>query len=159
MSAVLSGLPLRGHAELKSGEALAADITGERWRQFGYDHLPVLTPEEAGKRFYNISRQYDFTLFEYFLTDHAGHSRNMATAVEVLDRLDGFLGGILKHFDPDESLLIFTSDHGNIEDLSTKSHTRNPVPLILVGRRKARLSERITSLTRITPSLVDLITA
>lgn len=159
MSSVISGLPLRGHKELKSGEALAADITGERWGQFGYDHLPVLTPKEAGERFHSISRHYDFTLFEYFLTDHAGHSRNMTTAVEVLERLDDFLGGILEHLDPDDSLLVFTSDHGNIEDLSTKSHTRNPVPLVLVGRRKAQLSDRIKSLTRITPALIDFITS
>ena len=70
LSSVLSGMPLRGHEELRTGDALAADITGERWRQFGHDHLPVLMPSEAGERFYSISRRYDFTLFEYFLTDY-----------------------------------------------------------------------------------------
>jgi 2,3-bisphosphoglycerate-independent phosphoglycerate mutase len=158
MSAALSNMPLRGYEELKAGDALAADITGERWGQFGYNHLPVLTPGEAGERFYLISRRYDFTLFEYFLTDHAGHSRNMDVAVEVLERLDAFIGGILRNFDHLDSVLLFTSDHGNIEDLSTKSHTRNPVPLLLVGRHHKRLGERINSLTRITPSVVELVT-
>ncbi len=134
LSSVLSGMPLRGYEELRAGDALAADIRGERWKEFGYDHLPVLTPGEAGERFYSISRHYDFTLFEYFLTDHAGHSRKMSAAVEVLERLDGFIGGVLRNFDHSDSVLLFTSDHGNIEDLSTRSHTRNPVPLILVGR-------------------------
>jgi 2,3-bisphosphoglycerate-independent phosphoglycerate mutase len=157
MSSVLSNLPLRGYEELKSGDALPADITGERWGQFGYDHVPVLTPAEAGERFYSISRRHDFTLFEYFLTDHAGHSRNMDIAMEVLERLDGFMGGILRNFDQTDSVLLFTSDHGNIEDLSTKSHTRNPVPLLLVGRHHKKLGDRINSLTRITPSVVDLV--
>jgi 2,3-bisphosphoglycerate-independent phosphoglycerate mutase len=157
LSSVLSNLPLRGYEELKAGNALAADITGERWGQFGYNHLPVLKPAEAGERFYSISRRYDFTLFEYFLTDHAGHGRNMDVAIEVLERLDGFIGGILRNFDHTDSVLLFTSDHGNIEDLSTKSHTRNPVPLLLVGRHHKRLGERISSLTRITPSVVDLV--
>ena len=157
MSAKFSGIPLRGHEELKSGEAIAADITGERWGQFGYDHLPVLTPRQAGESFYSISRHYDFTLFEYFLTDHAGHSRSMNIAVEVLERLDGFLGGVLQSFNQENSLLLFTSDHGNIEDLSTKSHTRNPVPLILVGRRNNELSEKISGLALVTPTLIELI--
>jgi 2,3-bisphosphoglycerate-independent phosphoglycerate mutase len=159
MSAVLSSIPLRGYAEFKAGDALAADITGERWGQFGYNHLPILTPGEAGERFYSISRRYDFTLFEYFLTDHAGHSRNMDVAIEVLERLDNFIGGVLKDFDHTDSALLFTSDHGNIEDLSTKSHTRNPVPLLLVGRDRRKLGERINSLTRITPSVVQLVTS
>jgi 2,3-bisphosphoglycerate-independent phosphoglycerate mutase len=156
LSAVLSNIPLRGYEQLQSGDAVAADITGERWRQFGYNHLPVLTPAEAGERFYSISRQYDFTLFEYFLTDHAGHSRKMNTAIEVLERLDGFISGILRSFDLTDSLLLFTSDHGNIEDLSTRSHTRNPVPLILVGRQHKQLGERVKSLTKITPAIVEL---
>jgi len=156
LSSTMAGMPLRGYEELKSGEALPADITGERWAQFGYDHLPVLSPRTAGERFYRLSRKFDFTLFEYFLTDHAGHSRNMSVATEVLERLDGFLGGVLEHFDPEDSLLLFTSDHGNIEDLSTKSHTRNPVPLLLLGSEKEAASRAITSLTRITPALVEL---
>jgi 2,3-bisphosphoglycerate-independent phosphoglycerate mutase len=159
MSAVLSNMALRGYGELKAGEALAADITGERWGQLGYNHLPVLTTGEAGERFYSISRRHDFTLFEYFLTDHAGHNRNMDVAIEVLERLDAFIGGILWNFDAGDSLLLFTSDHGNIEDLSTKSHTRNPVPLLLVGQNHRKLAERINSLTRITPSVVELVTS
>ncbi|MGA9363392.1 MAG: metalloenzyme [Bacteroidota bacterium] len=159
LSSVLSGIPLRGYEELRAGDALAADITGERWGQFGYDHLPVLTPGEAGERFYLISRHYDFTLFEYFLSDHAGHSRKMAAAVEVLERLDGFIGGVLRNFDHSDSVLLFTSDHGNIEDRSTRSHTRNPVPLILVGRHHQQLGERVKSLTQITPAIVELATS
>jgi hypothetical protein len=158
LSSVLSGMPLRGYEELRAGDALAADITGERWGQLGYDHLPVVTPGQAGDRFYSISRQCDFTLFEYFLTDHAGHSRKMSAAVEVLERLDGFIGGVLRNFDHTDSLLLFTSDHGNIEDLSTRSHTRNPVPLILVGRHHQQLGERVKSLTQITPAIVELAT-
>ena len=81
----------------------------------------------------------------------------MDVAVEVLERLDGLLGGTLKHFSHDDSLLLFTSDHGNIEDLSTKSHTRNPVPLILVGRQKKQFAERVNSLTGITPVIIELV--
>jgi 2,3-bisphosphoglycerate-independent phosphoglycerate mutase len=155
LSSVLSGVPLLGYGELRSGDALSADITGERWRYFGYNHIPTLTPREAGKRFEKISRRFDFTLFEYFLTDHAGHGQDMKTAVEILERLDEFTGGVLEQFDHKNSLLLFTSDHGNIEDLSTKSHTRNPVPLLLVGGAKEKLGSEIRGLRKITPVLVQ----
>ncbi|HEX2863874.1 MAG TPA: hypothetical protein VHN99_04850, partial [Deinococcales bacterium] len=43
-----------------------------------------------------------------------------------------FLGELLAGLD-DETLLVLTSDHGNFEDLSIKTHTTNPVPLAAVG--------------------------
>ena len=64
----------------------------------------------------------------------------MAVAVETLERFDGLLGGVLEDFDHRECTLILTSDHGNIEDLSTKSHTRNPVPCIVAGSKRKELS-------------------
>ena len=35
-------------------------------------------------------------------------------------------------------MVIITSDHGNIEDVSVKTHTSNPVPTIIVTRDVAR---------------------
>ncbi len=29
--------------------------------------------------------------------------------------------------------IVITSDHGNLEDLSVRTHTRNPVPLAVSG--------------------------
>ena len=47
--------------------------------------------------------------------------------------------------------------HGNIEDLSTKSHTRNPVPCIIAGSKRKELSASLKSLTHVTPALVSLL--
>jgi bisphosphoglycerate-independent phosphoglycerate mutase (AlkP superfamily) len=98
--------------------------------------------------------RHSFTLFEYWLTDYAGHGRDMAIAVETLERFDGMLGGLLEEFDAKECTLIVTSDHGNIEDLSTKSHTRNPVPCILAGRKRRELSAVLKNLAHVTPALL-----
>ena len=142
---------------LGRNEAVSADITRGRWPELGYPDLPVITPNEAGRHLWNVSQKHAFTLFEYWLTDYAGHGRGVTTAVEVLERFDGMLGGLLEDFDAKESTLILTSDHGNIEDLSTKSHTRNPVPCIIAGRNRAELSAALKSLTHVTPALMSLL--
>ncbi len=74
----------------------------------------------------NVDR-YDFTLYEYFLTDKAGHTQDRDRCEQVLRDLDRFLAAYLEAAPPGATTLL-TSDHGNIEDLSTRSHTRNPVP-------------------------------
>ena len=48
--------------------------------------------------------------------------------------------------DGNNHTLVVTSDHGNVEDLSVKTHTYNPVPLIVSGPHAAQFNE-ITDLT------------
>ncbi len=152
-----SGFPLNGHAQLSEGSAIAADITNEHWVRLGFGHVPVISTKRAGERLLSILGKYDFVLYDFFHTDHAGHSRSMENAVGVLQTLDAFLGGILEAFDPDKNLLIITSDHGNIEDLSKKTHTRNPVPLIALGSQRAFITTRSKNLTHVTPAIIDLL--
>ena len=154
LSYLSSGGILNQLDDIAEGKALSADLTNEGLNSFGAQ-LPVISPAEAGRRFVKIARGYDFTLFEYFLTDKAGHSQKMKSATDMLERIDGFLSGILASFDFEKDVLIFISDHGNIEDLSTKSHTRNPVPLIVVGAQRSFFTERVKKLTDITPVMVS----
>ncbi len=46
--------------------------------------------------------------------------------------LDGLIGGALAALRPQDTLLL-TSDHGNVESIAAPTHTRNPVPLLVVG--------------------------
>lgn len=80
----------------------------------------------------------------------------MKSAVDVLEQFDEFLSGFLELFNPQSTLLMIVSDHGGIEDISTKSHTRNRVPCILVGAHRHMLAHRIKRITHITPALVNL---
>jgi hypothetical protein len=152
-----AGVEILDAEALRRDEAVSADITRGRWPELGYPDLPVITPRNAGRHLWNISRKHAFTLFEYWLTDYAGHGRGVTTAVEVLERFDGMLGGLLEDFVPKECTLILTSDHGNIEDLSTKSHTRNPVPCVIAGGKRTELRTVLRSLTHVTPALVSLL--
>lgn len=156
MSYASNGLALADSAALKEGRALSADITNERWPSMGYPQIQPLTPREAGHRLARIAAENDFTLYEYFLTDLAGHTRSMEKAEEALERLDGLLMGILGGSNPETLLLLITSDHGNIEDVSSKGHTKNRVPLIAWGMRHRDVTRNVTDLTHITPNILRL---
>lgn len=157
LSCRMSGVKLNTPTDLKRGKALSAEITNSRWvKKLNYK-LPVIKPETAAKRLLNISSEHDFTLFEYFLTDHYGHGRITDNDEEdILGMLDRFLYHILSNFDAEKGTLIICSDHGNLEDISIKMHTLNPALTIAMGRNAAELSERIKSLPDIKPAIMNL---
>jgi hypothetical protein len=142
---------------LRRGEAISADITNRRWPAMGYADIAGILPFDAGAKLAGLSRNTDFVLFEYFLTDHAGHSQSMEEACSVLSDVDGLIGGFMESADMKNTLLLITSDHGNLEDLSTRSHTRNAVPLIAAGKGHREFTTRCRSLTDITPAITELL--
>jgi phosphopentomutase len=82
-------------------------------------------------------------------------------AVDVLETFDAMLGGILESLDPAGTLILLTSDHGNIEDMTTRTHTRHPVPLIVYGADAPAFAARIrqgADLTVVTPLVLEYIT-
>ncbi len=147
--AMSSGVPFRNLNHLKAGDGVSADITAARWKDLGHADAPVISPEKAGRNLARIAGGHRLTLFEYFRTDHAGHQRSMALAVHMLKELDEFLRGLYEALDASSTLVIVSSDHGNLEELSVKTHTRNPVPAILFGRGHREASERVSAITDI----------
>jgi 2,3-bisphosphoglycerate-independent phosphoglycerate mutase len=152
----MAGVPLRGPAELKRNDGVSADITRERWHDLGYPDMPTISPVEAGNHLSALGRSHDFTLFEYFLPDHAGHRQSMEQSVDYLERLDGLLGGFLDSFDNSTMTLVITSDHGNVESLDVRTHTRNPVPLIVAGAHRNILARSIKNLAHVTTEILRL---
>lgn len=160
LSCQYAALPLHTFEDLRSGRAVSADITNAAWPRMGYEIAPI-APEEAGRRLVRLTREFDFVLFEYWRTDKAGHSLDMNEAVQTLELFDGLLAGVLASFPTEDTLLLITSDHGNIEDVSTKVHTRNPVPALLYGRNHrlaAEAFEKAPDLTVVTPTLMKMLT-
>ena len=149
-----AGVHLRTAADLARGEALMADLTGATWQRLVEPDLPVIPEAEAAARLLRIARAHRFTLFEYFLTDKAGHSRDAARAAEVLTSLDRFFAALLD--DLGDVLLVVSSDHGNLEDLGSKSHTTNAVPLVAIGPG-ADAFAAATSILDVTPMLVTVL--
>ncbi|MBN2551021.1 MAG: hypothetical protein JXB15_17800 [Anaerolineales bacterium] len=139
LAAVSAGVPLRTQEDLRQGRAVSADFTAQGWREhLGLADTPVITPYQAGQRLARLAQQHDFSLFEYWLTDYAGHGQEMLAACELLQTFDQVLSGLLDAWYDRRGLALITSDHGNLEDLSTRRHTLNPVPALLIGAPELR---------------------
>jgi len=157
-----AGLPFRTLEDLRAGRAVSQEFTNRELRERGYD-VPERRPEEAGRILAREARRLDFALYEYFQTDRAGHAQDRARAEGELARLELFVVGLLSELLPgeagaaavaDPALVILTSDHGNIEDLSTRGHTRNPVPLMVWGAGAEAVARAVTRLDQVTPALL-----
>ena len=158
MAFALAGIPLATADDLDRGKALSADFTGRGWRtRMQRGHTPLLRPEEAGKRAVELALRHDFTLFDHWLPDYAGHYGEMQGAVRLLTILDRVLGGIAGAMQGTDLTVFITSDHGNLEDLSDPGHTRNPVPALALGPLEARkqILDSMEDLTGLAPAVLD----
>lgn len=127
-----AGIRFRTDEDLRRGEALTWDITGTTMRRNGLD-IPQITPEQAGIALAKLARENDLVFYENFLPDLAGHGRVEVSLNEIFARIDGMLAAAVGAIGEHDTLVV-SSDHGNIESLRAPTHTRNPVPLLAVGR-------------------------
>lgn len=152
LAAKAAGLLDRHEEALGEGRAVSSEIVNDGWRtQLGHDWLPQISPQEAGANLAAISGDVDLTLYAHYATDDAGHSQSMEDAVAALERVDAFLEGLLEHMASD-TLLLITSDHGNIEDVNS-GHTRNPALGIASGPGAERAQE-MSDLRHVTPFIL-----
>jgi 2,3-bisphosphoglycerate-independent phosphoglycerate mutase len=153
-----AGLRFRDGDDLRAGRAISWDVTGAAMVARGID-TQLVAPHQAGANLARLAHDNDLVFYESFLPDLAGHGRmttdnrprtsatdgaepqpsiagrrsSAAGQVRaVMATLDGLIGGALAALRPTDTLLI-TSDHGNVESLAAPAHTRNPVPLLVVG--------------------------
>lgn len=150
-----AGIELFKRDDLFAGRALSADFTGAGWRtMLGFPDAPGMQPHHAGRKLVSLANEYDFSLFEYWASDYAGHKQQMETAVELMETFDAVLGGLLDEMN-NELLVLITSDHGNMEDLSTRKHTHAHVPAIVIGDKTAReeFTLGMKDLTDIAPAI------
>lgn len=160
LAATSAGLALKGLAELQAGQALAADFTAQGWRDhLGLTGVKVISPAAAGGRLAGLAQGYDFALFEYWLSDYAGHRQDMESAVRLLEDFDQVLSGLLAAWDDRQGIVLVTSDHGNLEDISTRRHTANPVPGLVIGAPELRNSfiEGLDNLTGVSPAILNFL--
>lgn len=149
-----AGLPLFRDEDLFAGRALSADFTGEGWRtMLGFIDAPVMAASHAGRKLGALAKEYDFSLFEYWASDYAGHKQQMETAVTLMETFDEVLGGLVEGWE--DGLILVTSDHGNMEDLSTRKHTDAHVPALVIGDKTARevFTHNMKNLTDIAPAV------
>lgn len=149
--AMESDTRIRGVDDLHDSNALAADITARGWTPLGHD-VPAIDESTAADNLVQLHRKHRLTLFEYFLTDKAGHGRLDRPATEILSSVHRFVSALTNQLNPTEDLLLITSDHGNVEDTTRKTHTRHSVPLIAYGAGAAHFRD-VDSLVGVTPAI------
>lgn len=154
-----AGLRFRDGDDLRNGRAVSWDVTNAAMRAREIE-APLVAPSQAGANLARLALGHDLVFYESFLPDLAGHGRLTkdqrprtndesdarstpsslvfglwsveAQIHAAMNLLDGLIGGVLASMRP-EDILLLTSDHGNVESLAAPGHTRNPVPLLVVG--------------------------
>lgn len=153
-----AGIPLKTAAELFSGDAFSVDFTGHGWReQLGYTDTPLMAAADAGRRLAAVTAAYDLAFFEFWPSDIAGHHQDREAAIRMLENFDAVLGGLLAAWDDAQGLILITSDHGNMEDMSTRRHTLNAVPGLVIGSKSLRTQfcAHLKDLTDVAPAILQ----
>jgi len=148
-----AGVKLNTLEDIKEARAVTAGLTQRAWREQLDLNVPEISPETAAGRVMNMAAEKDLLLSEYYLTDKAGHAQRLDKARDVLQPLDRYLQGLVKGL-RDEDTLVVCSDHGNLEDLSTKSHTLNEVPLVAMGKDAAYFKD-VKSIKDVPEAILD----
>ena len=151
-----SEMRFRKLPDLLGRKALFHDFTNGHLRELGFD-APLFSPVEAAEILAKTSEEYRFTLYEYFITDKIGHAQDFEKAQVYLPPLAEFIRETLKRINLEKTTFILTSDHGNIEDLSVRTHTLNDVPTIVWGRKKEETARTIKDLSDIAPAILQLL--
>jgi len=154
-SIMAADIPFHLEDDLRKGLAVYQDLTNKGFRDFGYD-VSLITPEQSALNLVNISKNHDFTFFEYFQTDKAGHSCDKEYCRLVLGNLAKCFKVLSENMDFNYQTLIITSDHGNCENLSMKSHTKNLVPLVIFTNNN-KLKEHFINKAKSLLDVYDLI--
>jgi bisphosphoglycerate-independent phosphoglycerate mutase (AlkP superfamily) len=139
--------------DLMEDRALMQDLTRETI-QDRYPDVATIPPQRAAEHLFAIAQKNDFTLYEFFQTDVSGHSLDYARACAVLRMYDRFLATLARFTEAAGMTLVITSDHGNVECMAERGHTRNPVPFIAFGPREERIRAAVSSLKDVTPAIL-----
>ncbi len=160
MAVTSGGFELKTETDFLAGNGMSVDFTGQSWREhLGYRDSPVHDPVDSGRLLAAIARRTDFAFFEYWISDYVGHNQDMPQALEMLANFDRVLAGLVEAWDGETGLILITSDHGNLEDLSTRRHTANPVPGLVIGAPALRreFTVGLHDLTGIVPAVLRLL--
>jgi len=153
ISCLQNNIRLNTSTDVRKGKAITAEITNESWNiKLGYK-LRDIKPQTAARRLLNIARNNSFTLYEYYLTDYVGHGRYDGEIEQFMKILDDFLNTVITELDRNITLVI-CSDHGNIEDLSVKTHTLNPALTITAGKYAEQLFKGIKDISQIKQAII-----
>jgi 2,3-bisphosphoglycerate-independent phosphoglycerate mutase len=108
-----------------------------------YDLKPEMSATKIGEELSAAinSNKFDFIIVNYANPDMVGHSGLLDPSVKACETIDQQLGMLEKLVLDKKGAMIISADHGNVECMLDEkqqphtSHTTNPVPFILIGKK------------------------
>jgi 2,3-bisphosphoglycerate-independent phosphoglycerate mutase len=150
-----SGVRLRTvEADDARDSALSHEYTGMWMSRRGMPSRPR-TADDAAAVLSGLTEEHDLVLYEYFLTDLAGHRGTRDERFHQALHVEALVGAVLPVVDSSRHRVVLVSDHGNLEEADHERHTTNPAPLLAWGHRAEELVARVDSMEELTPALVD----
>ncbi|OOY39163.1 phosphoglycerate mutase (2,3-diphosphoglycerate-independent) [Solemya velum gill symbiont] len=129
-----------------------------------YDMQPEMSAREVTDNLVEAihSGEHDAIICNFANTDMVGHTGIIDAAIKAVETIDECLGRIREALHEVGGAALVTADHGNVEKMVNResgqaytAHTTNPVPLIYIGERDAKLMES-GSLSDIAPTLLRI---
>jgi 2,3-bisphosphoglycerate-independent phosphoglycerate mutase len=154
IAALAAEIPLHTREDLVKEKSICHDLTNQTFRDHGFE-VPLFTPEQSGRIAAQAGEETEFLLMEYFLTDLIGHAQNREQAALEIEKLEIFLEALLSDLNHQTSTLLLISDHGNFEDLSTRSHTKNPALFMAWGEHAGLFMKNCHRLQDLYPILLE----
>ena len=108
-----------------------------------FDEAPAMKAQEITDATIDLlrSRKYRYGRVNYANGDMVGHTGNLEATIKAIETVDECMRQLLETIDELEGILIYTSDHGNADQMFTEtvdgeripmtSHTLAPVPFVI----------------------------
>ena len=128
-----------------------------------YDLKPEMSANEVTEKVIEAinSKKYNCIILNYANPDMVGHTGNLEATIKAIETIDNAVGKVVKEIQKQNGVLIITADHGNAEQMIDNktgephtAHTKNPVPLILIGMENIELKQG--KLADIAPTMLDI---
>jgi len=130
-----------------------------------YDLQPEMSAPEVTDRLVEAvaGGGFDLIVVNYANTDMVGHTGNLEAAIAAVRAVDRCLGRLAEVVEAAGGALLITADHGNAElmrdadaDQPHTAHTRNLVPVVLLGAPAGVTGLRNGRLADVAPTLLAL---
>jgi 2,3-bisphosphoglycerate-independent phosphoglycerate mutase len=129
-----------------------------------YDLKPEMSAYELTDRIVKEinTNKYDFIVINLVNCDMVGHTGIMEAIYSAVKAVDTCTGKIVDAGLSNNYIILISADHGNAEDKTPKnntSHTKNPVPFIIVSNEKELKSLKLiknAGLSSIAPTVLFL---
>lgn len=123
------------------------------------DQPEMSAPAITQKLLEALPKDYAFIALNFANLDLVGHSGDYAATVKAVESIDACLAQILPLALENDYTIFLTGDHGNAEHMleagePCPSHTRNPVPLLVISNPQVELVS--SSHVKSTAGLKDL---